>query len=124
MTCTRLLVLLAGLIGAAGVALAALGSHAYAGTNLPVAATMASLQAPAILALAIGRKTGLLHDLLARIAAWALIIGTVLFAGDIAAKALLGQGFFPMAAPTGGSTLILGWLAAAASGLLAPRRTA
>jgi uncharacterized membrane protein YgdD (TMEM256/DUF423 family) len=33
-----------------------------------------------------------------------------LFSGDIAARVLMGGRLFPMAAPIGGSLLILGWL--------------
>lgn len=121
MTATRLLACLAGLMGAAGVALAALASHAYAGTSLSVAATMLSLQAPALLAVAIGRKTGLLHDLAARVAAWVLVTGTLLFAGDIAMRTFAGTGLFPMAAPTGGTLMILAWLLAAGAGLAGGR---
>ncbi|WP_439572273.1 DUF423 domain-containing protein [Phreatobacter sp.] len=117
MTATRLLLLAAGLMGAAGVALAALASHAYAGTSLQVAAAMLSLQAPAVLAIAIGRKAGLLHDLAARIAAWALVAGTVIFSADIAARVLAGSGLFPMAAPIGGFAMIAAWLLAALAGL-------
>lgn len=121
MTATRLLTLCAGLMGAAGVAFAALASHAYAGTSLSVAATMLSLQAPAVLALALGRKAGLLHDLTARLAAWTLVIGTLLFAGDIAMRTFAGAGLFPMAAPLGGSLMILAWLLAAGAGLAGGR---
>lgn len=121
MTATRLLTCLAGLIGAAGIVLAALSTHAYAGTNLAVAAGMLSLQAPAILAVAIGRKAGLLHDLLGRIAAWGLVVGTVLFSGDIAMRTFFGTPLFPMAAPLGGTAMIGAWLLAAVAGLAGGR---
>lgn len=123
MTATRLLACLAGLMGAAGVALAALASHAYAGTSLAVAAGMLSLQAPAVLAIALGRKAGLMHDLVARVAAWALVAGTVLFAGDIAMRTFAGTGLFPMAAPIGGTAMIAAWLLAALAGLAGGRRS-
>ncbi len=110
-------------MGATGVVFAALGSHAYASTNLPVAATMLSLQAPAVMALAIGRKAGLMHDLAARIAAWTLITGTILFCGDLAMRAFAGTGLFPMAAPTGGSLMIAGWVGAAVAGAMGGRST-
>lgn len=121
MTATRLLLLAAGLMGAAGVALAAMASHAYAGTSLQVAATMLSLQAPAVIAIAIGRKAGLLHDLAARVAAWALVAGTVLFSADIASRTFAGTGLFPMAAPLGGTAMIAAWLCAAAAGIAGGR---
>ncbi|MCZ8316147.1 DUF423 domain-containing protein [Phreatobacter sp.] len=123
MTATRLLVLCAGLMGAAGVGLAAMASHAYAGTSLQVAASMLSLQAPAVLAIALGRKTGLLHDAIARIAAWALVVGTVLFAGDLAMRTFTGHALFPMAAPVGGMAMIGAWLGAALAGALGGRQS-
>lgn len=121
MSATRLLLSLAGLMGATGVVFAALASHAYAGTNLAVAATMLSLQAPAVMAIAIGRKAGLLHDLAARIAAWTLVAGTVLFCGDIAMRTFTGAGLFPMAAPTGGSLMIAAWIGAGVAGAFGGR---
>ncbi|PTM51086.1 DUF423 domain-containing protein [Phreatobacter oligotrophus] len=123
MTATRLLVLCAGLMGAAGVALAAMASHAYAGTSLQVAASMLSLQAPAVLAIALGRKAGLLHDAVARIAAWALVAGTAVFAGDLAMRTFTGQALFPMAAPVGGMAMIAAWLGAAVAGALGGRQS-
>lgn len=118
MTAIRLITCLAGLIGASGVALAALSTHAYAGTSLNVAASMLSLHAPAILAIAIGGRAGVLNGRIAHIAAWGLIAGILLFSGDLAWRAFFGVALFPMAAPSGGVLLILGWLAAALSGLI------
>lgn len=124
MTATRLLILAAGLMGATGVAFAALASHAYAGTSLAVAATMLSLHAPAIIAVAIGRKANLLHDPVSRIAAWGLAAGTVLFSGDIAMRVFAGTGLFPMAAPLGGMAMIAAWAGVALAGALGGRRAA
>ncbi|MGL4290860.1 MAG: DUF423 domain-containing protein [Phreatobacter sp.] len=120
MTATRLITCLAGLIGAAGVALAALSTHAYAGTSLNVAASMLSLHAPAILAIAIGGRAGVLNDRIALFAAWGLIAGILLFSGDLAWRAFFGAALFPMAAPSGGVLLIASWLLAALSGLIGP----
>lgn len=117
MTATLLLVFAAGLIGAAGVALAALGAHAHAGTALPSAAMIALVHAPSILAVAVARKGGLLHDGASRIGAFGLAAGVILFSGDIAARVLGGHGLFPMAAPTGGTILIIAWLTVALSAL-------
>jgi uncharacterized membrane protein YgdD (TMEM256/DUF423 family) len=122
MSATRLLVLVAGLMGATGVVFAALASHAYAGTSLSVAATMLSLHAPAVIAVAVGRKAGVLHDLTARIAAWALVAGTVLFCGDLAMRAFTGAGLVAMAAPTGGMLMIAAWIGVAAAGAVGGTR--
>ncbi|MFY9968786.1 MAG: DUF423 domain-containing protein, partial [Roseiarcus sp.] len=39
--------------------------------------------------------------------------GAAVFAGDLAARAFTGARLFPFAAPLGGSTMILSWLALA-----------
>lgn len=122
MTATRLLLIAAGLMGAAGVALAALASHAYAGTSLSVAATMLSLHAPAVVAVAIGRKADLFADLPARIAAWGLVVGTALFSGDLAMRSFAGTALFPMAAPAGGMVMIAAWIGVALAGAVGGRR--
>ena len=46
-----------------------------------------------------------------------LLIGVTLFSGDIATRTLWGTRLFPMAAPIGGSTMILGWLVLSAAGI-------
>ena len=40
----------------------------------------------------------------------ALSIATALFAGDLTLRQYAGHGLFPMAAPTGGTLLIVSWL--------------
>jgi uncharacterized membrane protein YgdD (TMEM256/DUF423 family) len=42
-----------------------------------------------------------------------------LFSADIALRAFAGYRLFPMAAPAGGTLLIIAWLAVALAGLLA-----
>jgi uncharacterized membrane protein YgdD (TMEM256/DUF423 family) len=51
-----------------------------------------------------------------------LILGTVLFSGDLALRALKGAKLFAMAAPAGGILMLLGWAGLALSALLAKRR--
>jgi uncharacterized membrane protein YgdD (TMEM256/DUF423 family) len=43
------------------------------------------------------------------------LIGTLLFSGDVSLRAFAGHRLFPMAAPSGGTILILSWLALAVS---------
>lgn len=124
MTATRLLLFAAGLIGAAGIVLAAMATHAYAGTSLSVAATMLSLHAPAIIAVAAARKASLIHDFGGRVAAWGLASGVVLFSGDIAMRTFNGVPLFPMAAPAGGILLIAAWVLVAVAGLIGGRERA
>jgi uncharacterized membrane protein YgdD (TMEM256/DUF423 family) len=117
MTASRIHILLAALMGAAGVTLWALAAH-RGGPQAATAAQMLLLHAAAVLGLTACRKQGLIHDRLANLAVSALILGAVLFSADIAARAFLGSGLFPMAAPTGGFLMIGGWLLAAVAALI------
>jgi uncharacterized membrane protein YgdD (TMEM256/DUF423 family) len=60
-------------------------------------------------------QQGLLWRPLALLALAAWLLGAALFAGDIALRAYVGHRLFPMAAPSGGLLLIIGWLALAAA---------
>ena len=73
--------------------------------------------APAFLALSARKPPPLLT-----IASIAMIVGIVLFCGDIAMRALHGTGLFPMAAPSGGLTLIAAWLLVAVQALIPAKR--
>jgi uncharacterized membrane protein YgdD (TMEM256/DUF423 family) len=101
------MVLLGGLSGGLGVALSAMAAHLPGGELLANAANMLLFHAPAFLALAALRGTGP-RGVLA-FATLALAIGLALFAGDLASRVMLGDRLFAMAAPTGGSLMILGW---------------
>jgi len=102
-----LVLFLAGLVGAAGVALAAAATH-MGGALLGPASAMCLAHAPAMLALFAA------HRLLRPATGAGLLmgLGTVLFAGDLVLKEFLGAGLFPMAAPSGGILMMLGWLLA------------
>lgn len=102
-----LVLFLAGLIGAAGVALAAAATH-MGGALLGPASAMCLAHAPAMLALFAA------HRLLRPATGAGLLmgLGTVLFAGDLVLKEFFGAGLFPMAAPSGGILMMLGWLLA------------
>ena len=112
---SRVLVLAGGLVGAAGVALSAAAAHrsgAFAGT----AASFLLMHAPVFLAIGlIGGNRCL------RTASLVLLVGLLLFSGDLLARDFLGSRLFPMSAPIGGTLLIAGWLAIAVSALLRPR---
>ena len=101
------LVALAGLFGAAGIGAAALVAHVSSDPDLRIAAYFLLLHATAIAgvaSVAAQPRAGFL------VAATILAAGTLLFCGDLALRALAGMRLFPMAAPTGGTLLILGWL--------------
>lgn len=113
-----MLLALAALAGAAGVGLAAVAAHRVESPALATAATMLMIHAGVAVAT-------LAHAARAAkscrwIAAAALMLASVgLFSGDIAVNALLGFHLFPMAAPIGGSLLILSWIALAIVALAA-----
>ncbi len=117
MSASRIHILLAALMGAAGVTLWAMAAH-RGGPNAATAAQMLLIHAAAIVGLTAARKAGLVADRLASLGVSALILGAVLFSGDIAARTFLGSGLFPMAAPAGGLLMIGGWLLAALAALL------
>ncbi|MGO7831086.1 DUF423 domain-containing protein [Rhizobium johnstonii] len=112
------LYLFAGLFGVAGVALAALAAHGGGEANLAASASaMCLAHAPALLALALGNvrlRTAWLAGLL-------MIVGTLLFAGDLVTLRFSDSGLFPYAAPTGGWAMMLGWLAVAAGAIFRVR---
>lgn len=116
-TASRWTVVLSGLIGAAGVALAAAASHAGGEALLRPASSICLAHAPALLALALGGNRLRFGSPVALVMA----AGTVLFSGDLVARHFLGSGVFPMAAPTGGLALIGSWLTLAIGAAL-PRR--
>jgi uncharacterized membrane protein YgdD (TMEM256/DUF423 family) len=115
-----IVLILAGLMGAGGVVLAAAGAHAAPGAGLDSAAYMLLFHAVAVIGTAALVQQGLLWRPLALAALAAWIVGSALFAGDIALRAFAGHRLFAMAAPSGGIILIAGWLifAVAAIGAL------
>ena len=90
---TRILIVLAGVMGADGVMLAAV-------------------------ALA---ERAIIHPGIGILAASGFFVATALFAGDLTLRHYAGHGLFPFAAPTGGALLIASWLALAVAAAW-PRR--
>lgn len=111
------LLVAAALMGALGIMLAAAAAHRVGATGLDAASSMLLFHAVAALGTAALAHQGLLQRALglAAIAAW--VIGALLFSADIALRAFAGHRLFAMAAPTGGFTLIFGWLLLAAAAL-------
>jgi uncharacterized membrane protein YgdD (TMEM256/DUF423 family) len=56
-----------------------------------------------------------------RTGTFVLLVGLLLFAGDLLARDFLGSRLFPLSAPIGGTLLITGWLMIAASALVSSR---
>ncbi len=111
-TTQKLFILAGGLSGAAGVALSAVAAHAGGG-NVGTAASFLLAHAPAFLAIGLIGGNRVLKG-----GGAVLLIGLVLFCGDLLARHYAGARLFPMAAPAGGTLLIAGWLGIAASALI------
>jgi uncharacterized membrane protein YgdD (TMEM256/DUF423 family) len=118
-----ILIGLAGLMGAAGVVLAAASAHAGSAVRLDSAGYLLLLHAPALISGAIAFDRGLLWRPLGMVALAGFVVGSALFAGDLALRAFAGSRLFPMAAPTGGIILIVSWLALAVAGAVAHVRS-
>jgi uncharacterized membrane protein YgdD (TMEM256/DUF423 family) len=116
---TSALLVLAGLMGACGVGLAAAAAHGTSAAGLDSAAWLLLFHATAVLGAASLIGQHLLWRPLALVAMLCFVAGGALFAGDIAMRAFAGQRLFPMAAPTGGTLLLIGWLVLAAAALAA-----
>jgi uncharacterized membrane protein YgdD (TMEM256/DUF423 family) len=108
----------AGLMGAAGVILAAASAHLAPGSGLDSAANLLLFHAAALLGGTALLRQGVLWRPPALIAFAGWIVGAGLFSADIALRTLAGHRLFPMAAPSGGTLLIIGWIALALAGLL------
>lgn len=117
----RLVALCAGLMGAAGVALAAAGAHLPEAGRLAAASSMLLVHAGAAIGAALAAERGVVRRGGGLAAAFALVAGASLFAGELALRQFWGKSLFPMAAPTGGTLAIAGWLALAVAAVW-PRR--
>ncbi|MET0745895.1 MAG: DUF423 domain-containing protein [Microvirga sp.] len=117
----RILIVLAALSGLLGVGLSAAGAHVNASDSLRIAAEFLLFHAPVLLALVALIRTGAMRPGLARLAGYVLVLGLVLFSGDLARRALAGVPLAPMAAPTGGVMLMIGWVLVGAAGVFRGR---
>jgi uncharacterized membrane protein YgdD (TMEM256/DUF423 family) len=109
----RVLIVLAGIMGADGVILAAASAHQADASRLGAASSMLLFHACAVLATVALAERALIHARIAIAAAIGFVIAAALFAGDLTLRHYAGHGLFPMAAPTGGTLLIASWLALA-----------
>jgi uncharacterized membrane protein YgdD (TMEM256/DUF423 family) len=96
----------ASLMGACGVASAAVAAHMAGAERLSSVALILLAHAAAVLALTL--RAGRLF----LASALAMAFGATLFALDVALFTLRGGHLFPLAAPSGGVILILAWLLA------------
>jgi uncharacterized membrane protein YgdD (TMEM256/DUF423 family) len=117
----RILVILAAVMGADGVILAAASAHQPDAMRLASASSMLLFHALAVLAAVALAERGLIHLRIGVAAAFGFVVAAVLFAGDLTLRQYAGHSLFPMAAPTGGTLLIVSWVVLAVSAAW-PRR--
>jgi len=113
----RILVVLTGLMGAAGVVLAAASAHQPDATRLASASSMLLFHGPAVLAAVLLAERGVIHRQLGLAAAFGFVIAAALFAADMTLRQYAGHSLFSFAAPTGGTLLIVSWLVLAMSAI-------
>jgi uncharacterized membrane protein YgdD (TMEM256/DUF423 family) len=106
----RILVILAGVMGADGVILAAAAAHQPDAASLASASSMLLFHATAVLAVAALTERGVVHAGLGIASAFGFVVAATLFAADLSLRQYAGHSLFPFAAPTGGTLLIASWL--------------
>jgi len=117
-----ILAAVAALMGAAGVTLAAAGVHASGGDLARTGALFLLLHAAAALAIAAHARVAVGSARALVVIGFVMETGAALFAAELAMRAFTGDRIFPFAAPIGGSTMILSWVALAFAFAAAARR--
>jgi len=118
----RILVILAGIMGADGVILAAASAHQPDASRLASASSMLLFHSSAVLAVVALAERGVVHARIGIAAGFGFVVATALFAGDLTLRQYAGHGLFPFAAPSGGTLLIISWLLLAVAAAW-PRRS-
>ena len=111
----RILIVLAGIMGADGVMLAAASAHLADASRLASASSMLLFHAAAVPGTVVLAERAIIHVGIGITAAFGFVIAAALFAGDLTLRQYAGHGLFPFAAPAGGTLMILSWLALAVS---------
>jgi uncharacterized membrane protein YgdD (TMEM256/DUF423 family) len=106
----RILVILAAIMGADGVMLAAVAAHQSDAARLVPASSMLLFHATAVLAVVALTERGLVALRGGLAAAFGFVAASALFAGDLTLRHFAGHSLFPLAAPVGGTLLIVSWL--------------
>jgi uncharacterized membrane protein YgdD (TMEM256/DUF423 family) len=118
----RILIILAAIMGADGVILAAASAHQPDAARLASASSMLLFHSLAVLAVVALAERGVIHVKIGIVAAFGFVVAAALFAGDLTLRQYAGHGLFPLAAPTGGTLLIVSWLLLAVAAAW-PRRS-
>ena len=106
----RTLIAAAGLMGAAGVGLAAMAAHDTDGSRLLPASAMLLFHACAVLGTVALAERALVHRRIGLLAGFGFALAAALFSGDLVMRHVTGDRLFPYAAPAGGMLLIVSWL--------------
>ena len=106
----RILVILAGIMGADGVILAAVAAHQSDAARLVPASSMLLFHAAAVLAVVALAERRIVSTKGGLAAAFGFVVASALFAGDLCLRHFAGHSLFPFAAPTGGTLLIASWV--------------
>ena len=106
----RILIVLAGIMGADGIVLAAASAHQPDASRLASASSMLLFHATAVLGIVVLAERAIVHARIGIASAFGFVIASALFAGDLSLRQYAGHSLFPMAAPTGGILLIVSWL--------------
>ena len=117
----RILIILAGIMGADGVILAAASAHQPDATRLASASSMLLFHSLAVLGAVALAERSVIHVRIGIAAALGFVVAAALFAGDLTLRQYAGHGLFPLAAPSGGTLLIISWLVLAVAAAW-PRR--
>jgi uncharacterized membrane protein YgdD (TMEM256/DUF423 family) len=118
----RILIILAGVMGADGVILAAASAHQGDAARLAPASSMLLFHATAVLAVVALAERGVIHAKMGLAAGFGFVVAAALFAGDLSLRHYAGHSLFPLAAPAGGTLLIMSWLVLAVAAAW-PRRS-
>lgn len=102
---SRIILGLAGAVGALGVMAAARAGHGEDERLFESVAIICLAHGPALLAVALSGNT----SRLVAVAGVILAAGTLLFTGDLLARQFLGYAAAPLLAPAGGAAMIAGW---------------
>jgi uncharacterized membrane protein YgdD (TMEM256/DUF423 family) len=118
----RILIILAAIMGADGVTLAAASAHQPDASRLASASSMLLFHSLAVLAVVALAERGVIHVRIGITTAFGFVVAAALFAGDLTLRQYAGHSLFPLAAPTGGTLLIVSWLLLAVAAAW-PRRS-
>jgi uncharacterized membrane protein YgdD (TMEM256/DUF423 family) len=112
----------AALMAAASVAEAAAAMHALPSPLLKTSSEFLLANAVGIVALSAFAQSTARDSRLLHLGIVILLVGTLLFSGELTSHALFPHSPFLILAPVGGSLTILGWLIAAAGLFFAARQ--